>query len=127
MPLKVTITNRDAGTKHVLLDGKLDAVTSPQFEDEITSSLSPGVRVLILDLADLSYISSAGIGAIFKARKLMEERTGSLLLVNLRPSVQKVFDIVKALPVQPIFASVQELDQYLDAMQRKVRNDSGER
>ena len=45
---------------------------------------------------------------------------GALLLVNVQPGVQKVFDIVKALPAQSVFKSVAELDQYLDYMQRKV-------
>jgi anti-anti-sigma regulatory factor len=50
----------------------------------------------------------------------MEARNGSLLLVNVQPQVQKVFDIVKALPSQSVFKSVAELDEYLDYMQRKT-------
>jgi hypothetical protein len=34
--------------------------------------------------------------------------------------VRKVFDIVKAVPVKEIFASVQELDAYLDAIQHQM-------
>jgi hypothetical protein len=34
--------------------------------------------------------------------------------------VQKVFDIVKAADLATVFTSVEELDRYLDAMQRKV-------
>jgi hypothetical protein len=41
------------------------------------------------------------------------------VLLNARPQVQKVFDIVKATDLAAVFASVEELDRYLDAMQRK--------
>jgi sigma-B regulation protein RsbU (phosphoserine phosphatase) len=34
--------------------------------------------------------------------------------------VRKVFDIVKAVPVNEVFASTEELDDYLDRMQRQV-------
>ena len=41
--------------------------------------------------------------------------------MNPQPAVRKVLDIVKAIPPGGIFASVAELDEYLDAMQRQVR------
>ena len=56
----------------------------------------------------------------FKARKALAARAGKVLVVNLQPQIRKVFDIVKAVPVSDVFASVAELDAYLDAMQRKV-------
>jgi hypothetical protein len=43
-----------------------------------------------------------------------------LVLLHARPQVQKVFDIVKATDLAAVFSSVEELDRYLDAMQRKV-------
>ena len=42
------------------------------------------------------------------------------LLVNPQPQIQKVFDVVKAVPMNEIFSSTAEADAYLDAMQRKI-------
>ena len=81
---------------------------------------SPAVTTLVFDFARLDYISSAGIRSVFKARKALAARAGKVLVVNLQPQIRKVFDIVKAVPVSDVFASVAELDAYLDAMQRKV-------
>ena len=75
---------------------------------------------LVLDLAGLNYISSAGIRSIFKARKALTARNGKLLVVNPQPQIQKVFDVVKAVPMSDIFTSVAEADAYLDMVQRKV-------
>jgi anti-anti-sigma factor len=122
MALTVVVSNRDEATKLVTVVGKLDTTTSPQFDEDLAPALSSGARVTVLDLADLSYISSAGLRSVFKARKAMESKGGSLLLVNVQPQVQKVFEIVKAMPVQTVFKSVVELDQYLDYMQKKVKD-----
>jgi anti-anti-sigma factor len=119
MTLNITMTDRDVATKYIALEGRLDTVTSPEFDEQITPVLASSLTILIFDLADLTYISSAGLRSIFRARKTIEGRGGALLLVNVQPQVQKVFDIVKALPSQAVFKSVAELDQYLDYMQRK--------
>jgi anti-anti-sigma factor len=120
MSLTVVISDRDAATKLITVVGKLDTTSSPQFDEDIAPALSSDARIAVLDLADLTYISSAGLRSVFKARKAMESRGGSLLLVNIQPQVQKVFEIVKAMPVQTVFRSVTELDQYLDYMQKKT-------
>ena len=120
MSLNVEISNRDATTTCISVGGKLDTTTSPEFEEWLNPVLRSDASVLVLDLANLSYISSAGLRCVFKARKGMESKGGSLLLVNVQPPVQKVFDLVKALPSQSVFKSVADLDQYLDYMQRKA-------
>jgi anti-anti-sigma factor len=120
MSLKVEISDRDATTKHVELDGRLDTTTSPILDEQLTPALVSGATVVVFDMTNLSYISSAGLRSVFKARKAMEAKKGSVLLVNVQPQVQKVFDIVKALPSQSVFKSVADLDQYLDYMQRKA-------
>jgi hypothetical protein len=55
-----------------------------------------------------------------RARKAIEPAGGKVALVNPQPAVRKVLEIVKAMPRGGIFASVEELDAYLDEMQQKV-------
>lgn len=81
------------------------------------------VSTIVLDLAALDYLSSAGIRCIFRARKALEGRGGRVVILRPQPAVQKVLDIVRALPSVQIFACTTELDRYLDAMQRRARGD----
>jgi anti-anti-sigma factor len=74
----------------------------------------------VLDLEGVTYISSAGVRSVFRARKALAARGGKVLVLNPQPQIQKVFDIVKAVPVSDVFRSTAELDAYLDKMQRKV-------
>ncbi len=108
------------GNRRVLLDGRLDTHTYEQLDAALAPLLTPGLQSLVLDLAGLEYISSAGIRSIFKARKALAGHGGKVLVVNPQPQIQKVLDVVKAVPMHEIFTSVAEADAYLDVMQRKV-------
>ena len=123
MHLDIQTAPRSGTTQRVALFGRLDTHSYPQLDGELAPMLDggdPPVMSLVLDLAGLNYISSAGIRSIFKARKALTARNGKLLVVNPQPQIQKVFDVVKAVPMSDIFTSVAEADAYLDMVQRKV-------
>jgi anti-anti-sigma factor len=124
MALDIAITEHGAEGRRVVLTGRLDTETAPLLDACVARLLtSVGVTALVFDLAALEYISSAGIRSVVRARRVVEGRGGRVTLANLQPPVQKVFDIVRALPAADIFKNVAELDAYLDAMQRRVRAD----
>ena len=110
----------DSRSQRVALAGRLDTHSFDELDRRLAPVLASDVRSLVLDLAGLEYISSAGIRSIFKARKALAARGGKVVVANVQPQIQKVFDIVKAMPTTDIFASVAEADAYLDAMQQKV-------
>ena len=117
--LRVDVIARDDGAYMVLPCGRLDTTTAPLFEKKLNALLVPNRKVLIFDLAQLVYLSSAGVRIIFKARKFMDEHHHTFLMTNLQPQIQKVFDIVNALPSEHVFKDMSEVDNYLDVMQRK--------
>ena len=41
--------------------------------------------------------------------------------MNLQPQIKKVFEIINAIPSMKIFTSMEELDEYLDIMQKKIK------
>ncbi|GAB2498883.1 STAS domain-containing protein [Pseudoxanthomonas sangjuensis] len=120
MSLDIRILPSDDSCRRVALDGRLDTHTYQSLDETLAPLLAGDATSLVLDLAGLEYISSAGIRSIFKARKALAGRGGKVLVVNPQAQIQKVFDVVKAVPMNEIFASAAEADAYLDAMQRKV-------
>ena len=108
------------GSQRVEVAGRLDTHTYGELDDRLTLVLAAKVQALVLDLAQLEYVSSAGVRSIFRARKLLAARGGTLVIANAQPQVQKVFDIVKAVPLSEIFRSVQEADAYLDRIQKRI-------
>lgn len=107
------LTCRLAGQLDTHTYQRADAVLEPVLAD-------PTVRLLVLDLAALEYISSAGLRTVFKARKALGSRGGKVVVANPQPQIRKVFDLVKAVPFSEIFSSTAEADAYLDAMQKRV-------
>jgi len=120
MSLNVRIHPPTGGSQRVSIDGRLDTHTYLDLDRQLAPVLASGITSLVLDLAGLEYISSAGVRSVFKARKALAARGGKVLVANLQPQIQKVFDVVKAVPMNEIFSSVAEADAYLDAMQQKV-------
>jgi len=120
MPLTVRVTQDRSFARTVHLDGRLDNETVALLDNELGTIAASPVDVVVFDLANLEYISSAGLRSIFGMRQALAARSGRIVLLNARPQVQKVFDIVKATDLASVFTSVEELDGYLDAMQRKV-------
>ncbi len=119
MSLSIEIWQKDATTKRAVIKGALDTEAHAELKEKIDPILaSDVVKALILDLSGLSYINSAGLQYLFMARRVMEAKRGCLLLLNVQPQVQKVFDIVRALPAQSVFTDVDELDRYLARMQQ---------
>ncbi|HEX6590924.1 MAG TPA: STAS domain-containing protein [Moraxellaceae bacterium] len=104
----------------VALKGELDTLTAPDCERELAAAVRPGMDMLVLDMKELSYISSAGLRVVFKAAKQAKAAGARFALANRQPQIVKVFEIVKALPDINIFRDDNELDDYLGAMQEKA-------
>lgn len=120
MSLKVRVEQGRSQVTTLALEGRLDNDTAPVFDQDLDAVLASGTKVVVLDLTGLEYITSAGLRSIFRAQKTLTARGGKSVLLNPKPQVQKVFDIVKAADLGAVFKDVAELDGYLDAMQKKV-------
>jgi anti-anti-sigma factor len=123
MPLKVRVEDGRSLTKTLFLEGRLDNESVAAFDTDLDAALGSPVKVLVLDLTGLEYITSAGLRSIFRAQKVMNARAGKAVLLNPQPQVQKVLDIVKVAELGAVFRNVKELEAYLDAMQKKVAGD----
>jgi len=120
MRLNVRVQEGRSLTKTLVLEGRLDNESVDEFDKALDAVLASAVKVVVFDLAGLEYVTSAGLRSIFQAQKVMNARAGKAVLLNPTPQVKKVLEIVKAPELAVVFKSVQELDAYLDAMQKKV-------
>ena len=84
-------TERDGEKLTVTLVGKLDAVTAIEL-DKIMAKELDGVKNLIIDLKDLSYIASAGLRILLKTQKRMNNQ-GEMFVKNIQREVRTVMDM----------------------------------
>ena len=106
------------GAVTVKLTGSLDTATAPELERQLAPVLAGAVKELVFDLAELKFISSAGLRVFSAARKILKARGGQASFVHLQPQIQEVFEIMKSLPGVAVFQNVAELDHYLAVRQR---------
>jgi anti-anti-sigma factor len=121
MPLKVKSTARDEGVFVLSPIGSIDAHTYAVLEEKVDETLAQQPDVIIFDMEFADYISSTGIRVLLKTKKALKETDGRMVFINLQPQIRKVFDILKAIPSLKVFASIEELDRYLDVMQKAAR------
>lgn len=122
MPLQIQILKdvgpSSKGVVTVRLAGSLDTSTAPDLEAQLTPVLGTGVKHIVFDLAQLKFISSAGLRVFSTIRKQLRDRGGQASFIQLQPQIQEVFEIMEALPGIAIFKDMAEMDRYLTARQR---------
>ncbi len=88
----MNISKKQNGTSlEIAVEGRLDTTTAPVLEEELSKSM-PGAQSLVLDFANLAYISSAGLRVLLAAHKAMAPK-GGMKVIHVNEIVQEVFDV----------------------------------
>lgn len=83
--------NSVADKLEVILSGRLDTATAPQLESELKDALNE-VKELVFNLADLEYISSAGLRVLLSVQKVMN-KNGNMVVTNASDEVKEIFEV----------------------------------
>lgn len=75
-------------------EGRIDSAVAIQFKDAVRTQVSPAAARVVLDLGQVDFIDSSGLGAIVAAMKAMSADQ-RLDLAALRPMVDKVFRMTR--------------------------------
>ncbi len=79
----------------VKFKGELDVASSIQARDVLKTLIEKGKVNLIIDLSDLTFIDSSGLGIIVVAYRSVKEKGGSIKFANVNPRVKKLFEITR--------------------------------
>ena len=89
--MKITIEN---GKETVInLSGQVDTLTSIDLEKEIAPILQGEVQTVVLNGAELTYISSAGLRLLLMLQKGMKNKGGSFRLKNIQNDIMEILNI----------------------------------
>jgi anti-sigma B factor antagonist len=94
----------------VSLDGDLDKLSVPQFEEKLTGLLEHGRVCLIIDATDLDFCDSTGIWVLLATLRRAYERNGWLRLVGVHGFLSRLLELTKLRGAFPIDL---DLDQSL--------------
>jgi anti-anti-sigma factor len=90
--MKVEISQIDNQVM-VSIEGRLDTVTSSEFEKTVSPYFTTPAIELVLDCAAMEYISSAGLRVVLMAHKSITAKGGKFIIRNLNNEVRSVFDM----------------------------------
>jgi anti-sigma B factor antagonist len=106
MQIKMT-SNSDSQV--ITVSGEVDLATSPELDVAIIGALESGTQSLVIDLSDVSFMDSSGLGVIVRGLKRCREADKDLDLVISNERVLKVFGITGLDQVIPIHASIEDI------------------
>lgn len=100
---------RKEGNRHVIsVKGRMDAVSSPDFEKELSLLMDKGRKLFVIDFSGLEYISSSGLRSILTIAKKLKATESIIVLASLRSTVKEVFEISGFSTIIPIYATVDD-------------------
>src|SRR5436189_73851 len=103
MALEIVITKGASDNYRVKLNGALDAESAEELDRRMIEVWADDkARVIRMELHDLKFISSAGLGMLARIKKAIANKGGVMVTIGAQPQIAKVFDIVKMLPKESV-------------------------
>lgn len=90
--MDVTETLRDDGSTILKLAGRMDIEGTGKIELKLTVATAVDRAHVIVDLSDVTFMSSIGIGTLVRLTKTIRRRDGNLVLLNPQPIVRLVLE-----------------------------------
>lgn len=105
----LTLNRSDAANAHILaVAGKIDARTMGEFEGGIREVMDAGHVNIVVDFADVPFISSAGLGILMSVIEEIHDSGGDLVMARVQPEVYRIFDMLEFTTLFKFFDSVEE-------------------
>lgn len=95
--LAIEESMQTAGAQQVCvlrITGYLDGHTYHEFEARLAALLESGHFNIVVDFQGLSYISSAGLGALLNAHTRVREQSGEVIITGLSEKTRRLFDLL---------------------------------
>ena len=91
----------EADATVVAIEGEIDLYTSPEIREQVGGLARPG-RNVVIDLTDVGFLDSTGLGSLVWARKRVQQDGGELVVVGPQPHIRRVLEISGVSRVVPI-------------------------
>jgi anti-sigma B factor antagonist len=106
--MNITLDNKDGSTVVRFHEERLDAHNSKELKDYLLQLLDNGAKKLILDLSEVRFVDSSGLGALLSGHKNAGLREGRFALVGVQSRVQSMFELTRLTRVFDIYPRVED-------------------
>jgi anti-sigma B factor antagonist len=103
------VVSKEVKNAYVIdVQGEIDVYTSPRVKETINELIEKEHYNLIINLEEVRYIDSTGLGVLIGALKKVREHNGSINLICTNPQIKKIFNITGLVKIFGIFKNVEE-------------------
>jgi anti-sigma B factor antagonist len=102
------IEEKDDVVLMLVKEERLDAHNSGELKNQMLSLFEEGKNHIVIDLQDVRFIDSSGLGALVSGFKNASARNGNLKLCGLQPQVKSMFELTRLHRVFEIFSGIDE-------------------
>jgi anti-anti-sigma factor len=92
-----------ANTEIILLDGIVDSTKTQELRDRINQGIAQGAKIILVDLKEVSFMDSSGLGALVTALKAVRAEGGKLCVCSINEQVRILFELTSMDRVFEIF------------------------
>ncbi|MBN1192613.1 MAG: STAS domain-containing protein [Coriobacteriia bacterium] len=111
--MELDISTENAGAMcTIALSGEVDVYTSPKLKKELADVANAGCLHIVVDLDNLNFIDSSGLGVLVSALRRVKENGGTLRLVCTKEGILKIFRITGLDKVFPLFETAEEAREF---------------
>jgi anti-sigma B factor antagonist len=112
MELKI----RKSGDNYIIdVDGEMDLYNSYKLKELVMKMLEKKVTRFIINLENVDYIDSSGIGALIYICSTIKKLNFKLVITNIHGSVKRVIELTKLMGYFPITPTIEEALHRLEA------------
>lgn len=86
-------TRREQSDAIITVEGRIDAYSAEPLANAVNQAVAELAGDLVLDLQGVEHVASAGLRVIIMAHKTIADRPGTLKVVNVQPSVRRIFEL----------------------------------
>ncbi len=104
--LRVEVERRDRAAI-VKLAGNAHMGVSNALQDQLVELIDENTPELVLDMTDLEFINSVGLGAIIAAHLRCRHHNGAVKIVSPRPAIEELLKVTRLTRILPVHPSVE--------------------
>ncbi|MFN8438780.1 MAG: STAS domain-containing protein [Cytophagales bacterium] len=108
-------TKIDSNDAYLMIQGEVDASCSIELDNEISKVLSVGVKNILIDCAELTYISSAGLGVFMAHYEDCNDAGVKMVVYNMSAKIKSVFGMLGLDQILPIKDTEEEAKHSINA------------
>ncbi|MHC5934068.1 STAS domain-containing protein [Nostoc sp.] len=91
------------------LSGILDGIRGNELRREVSNLVANGTNILLLDMKEVNFIDSSGLGALVSAMQIVRTANGKLCVCSISDQVKMLFELTK---MDRIFQTFADQDEF---------------